>query len=275
MVRSKWLWVGVVCWGTALAGTAVRAADEAALWRLWSRQQARPDDHAAHAAAYGEFAAARPDDPLAPLAGTLAAWHYLKADRSAEAQEWLERYDRTARAPTARGASRLARAWLTRLDREKVVAALDVYRTREVRFPDRLDRLPAHAAVTRAGLQPPLEDRWGQSWVYQLEAMRALTGLTGQRYTLESRRLGDTSDLGKALAAPYGDRVRLDVVRVLAAGRSPSVQLVHPEDPEAPIVLTPGAQHENIRLEYVGEHLVILHDDLHWNLLRVPGAAPR
>ncbi len=266
-----WTAAGGLCVGL-LSHVSAQTADEVALWRLWTRHQAEPTEHAVHATAFADFADTRPDDPLAPLAGTLAAWHLLQAGRVDEATTWLERYARPSRHPTARGASQLARAWLTRLDRERVVQALDAYRTREVRFPERLTDLNGHAAVQRAGIEPPLEDRWGQSWIYQLEAMRALTRLAGQRYRLESRRLrGDgMSDLNKALAVPYGDGIPLEVVRIMGAGQTASAQLADPAAPDAPIALSPGAQHESIALEYLSDNLVILHDTLHWKIMRTP-----
>ncbi len=251
------------------------AADEAGLWRLWTRQQAEPGHHEAHAEAFSHFAATRPDDALAPLADTLAAWHFLQAGRIDEATARWERWATPRRTPTARGAAQLSRAWLTRLDREEVVAALDAYRAREVRFPARLSDLPSHPAVVAAGLSPPLQDRWGQSWTYQLTQMRVLTGLPGQRYRLESLRLRDMSDLQTATSVPYGAGIPLEVVRVLGAGQTASVQLADPEAPGAPIALTPGAQHNAITLEYLSDHLVVLHDTLHWKIMRTPGGGRR
>jgi len=150
--------VAAVLLFTTNLSVAASEADEATLWRLWSRHMANPGDHETLSTAFRHFARTRPDDPLAPVANTIAAWHLLKNRHYDEAKELLIPYAHPSAQGTARGAHELARAWLTRLDREEVIEALDFYRTREVRYPDHLATLMEHPALPEA-LRPPLTDR--------------------------------------------------------------------------------------------------------------------
>lgn len=88
-----------------------------------------------------------------------------------------------------------ARRWLSRLDREKVVAALKAYYAANVEYPPSLDALRSMKSA------PPLLDRWKEPWTYRLANFKALKGVSAQRYTLESRKVGRSSDLKKAIAA--------------------------------------------------------------------------
>lgn len=262
--RRRFTLALLVCFGWILSA---HADDETDLWRIWSRSLENPERHEAHATAYQQFAQANAGSPLAPTARTLAAWHLLQLQRHAEAREILAAQLQSPRDLAGRGAHQLALAWLSRLDREKVAAALDVYRVREVRYPETLAVLATDPGLSDMQ-RPPPADRWGQPWTYRLERMRVLSGVTGQRYRLESRTLGETSALSDALAIPLASRIPHQPVRVFAdANRIPAVQLK--ENAQAqPVVLTLGAKTGSIRLDYASPRLVILHDNLHFKLTR-------
>lgn len=245
---------------------------EAILWRLWNRHMADTSDHETLTGLFQDFSRQHADDPLEPVARTLAAWHLLKLNRLDDAREWLTPLLAPTRQPPARGAHELARAWMSRLDREEVVRALDWYRTREVHFPPRLASLLEHPALP-AELRPPATDRWGQQWVYRAEAMRTMPQLAGQRYTLESRSLSGTSDFKRSLAAPYAEGIPFETARVLSTGgRISTVQLIHPDQPGAPVAVSVGARHDDVYVEYASEHLIILRDSKHWKLIRTTRA---
>jgi len=244
---------------------------EAAFWQVWTAQDAAPSDHAAHLDAWRAFAdAARSGDPLIPVAHTLAAWHALRAGREAEAIRLLEPYVNTqSTVETMRGARELARAWLTGLDREQVVRALEAYRVHAVRYPETLDALATQpGADPRA--RPPLHDCWGTPWDYRLARLRSMPTLEGQRYTLASRTLGELSVLRTALALKPGEQIALRPVQVRAmADRPPLVTLAHEGPAGGTVAIQAGATRDGVTLAYVSPVLVILRDRLHWRAFNI------
>jgi len=248
------------------------AGGDAGLWQLWTRQNASPEAYAELAEAWRGFAAGRPaGDPHVPVAHTLAAWNALKIGRVEEAKALLQPYATVETAVgTARGAREIARGWLTCLDREVLVAALDAYRIGEVRYPARLADLE-HWPRLPATLRPSFQDRWGNPWVYNLERLKSMPMLHGQRYSLTSRMLGDTSALEVALALTYAQRLVLRPVQIRAVpGRQPLVALAGDDPEAAPALIQVGAVHQGVGVAYVSPSLVILHDRLHWKLFPTP-----
>ncbi len=252
--------------------TAARSRLEAAAWQAWTRQQAAPAAHAEHADAWRALAADSPaGDALVPVAHTLAAWHELRNGRVAEAEALLVPYANADSAlGTLRGARDVARAWLTCLDREQLVAALEAYRVAEVRYPEQLDALRNRPLPARAG-RVVFQDRWGSPWEYRLERLRSMPALTGQRYTLSSRALGDVSELKTALALAYAARIVWTPTQVRPVpDRPPMVTFEHDAGLERAVSVPSGAAHAGLRVAYVSPALVIVSDRLHWKFFRTP-----
>jgi len=249
----------------------VGGGGEAGLWNLWMRHMADPSRHDQHAEAFRAFVARRPPDPLSPVAQTLHAWHLLKLGREGEARALLEPLATQNPAEgIGKGARDLARAWLTCLDRELLVAALEQYRIREVRYPERLSDLETWPHMTA---KIPFLDRWGNRWDYRTESLRSMPLLQGQRYVLASRMLGDVSALKAALALKYAERNPLVPVQMRAVAGRPSMVSLLPEGAAAgvpPAMVMTGTAHEGITVAYASPGLVILHDRLHWKIAITP-----
>ena len=244
---------------------------EGGLWTLWTQHLGSPDLHAQHAEGFHAFAARRPLEPLAPVAQTLEAWHLLKLERAAEAKALLETLAaQTPADATGRGARELSRAWLTCLDRESVVVALDLYRVREVRYPERLADLEAWPPLKE---RPPFQDRWANRWEYRMERLRSMPSLEGQRYSLGSRMLGDVSSLKSALALKYAERILFSPVQVRLVQGRPAVISLLPDGAAAgtaAALVMAGSSHEGVMVAYASTSLVILHDRLHWKIALTP-----
>jgi hypothetical protein len=254
----------------------VGGGGESGIWLLWTRHSAAVSNHAQHAEAFQAFAARRPPDPFAPMAITLQAWHLLQLGRTAEAQALLQPLaDQPPADPIARGARELARGWLSLLDRERLAAALERYRVREIRYPERLADLESWPHL---GERPPFQDRWGNRWEYQTERLRSMPSLLGQRYSLGSRMLGDTRDFKTALALPYAGRIDLRPVQVRTVpNRQPIIEFVIEGAPAgtSPAMVMVGSAHQDITVAYASASLIVLHDRLHWKLVQTPRSGAR
>jgi hypothetical protein len=241
------------------------APDERTLWKLWVRHTNNVADHAGLVAACREFVAQSPQDPLGAVARGLEGWHLLQDGKQADATRVFEALATAPPLPdplAAAGAD-MAKTWLTRLDREAMRAALKQYYRQKIEFPARLDALRALKGLP----VPPFSDRWGQAWGYRLES--AIKGMAGQQYVLESTRLGNGSDLGKALALPYAAGIRLSPSRLIAAGEGePVVEFAVPSN--KPVVLSVGGTAEGVTAAFIGPNLIILSDGDHWQVLPKP-----
>lgn len=261
---------------TMLFGLAVpvgyaQGADERAFWLVWQKHTENLEKHAEAVAACREFERQAPDDPLAVVVRQFAAWHLLKLGKSAEA--------RTILAPSVTGratafhrvADDVARAWLTRLDRDALQAHLRQTYLRDVAFPVSLDALAAPPGAER----PPLVDRWGKPWAYRLVGFKHLKGFDNQKYELQSQRLGSSSDLAKVLAMPYAGRITLRPVKLVSsASGSTLVQFADDaaSGPAAkkPIQMRIGSRCGWIVFAYMGEHIILLADEDHWKAVAKP-----
>lgn len=259
---------------TVSASGQSRAGDERAVWALWNTHSNNLDRADTVLAACREFENQHPRSPFLDVSRGLAAWHLLKTGQTRQARETLESMPFEG-APRflAEAAKEMARAWITRLDREKVVLALRRYYAREVAFPESLDALQSLPSEQR----PPMTDAWGNPWRYRLRSFRFLKGIDNQRYLLESRTLGPDSELEAALRAPYGGALKYRPLRrVSTGGGTAAVQFLPPPAPDAssptarPMVASPGSMLELARFAHLGEHLVILADFRHWNLIPLP-----
>lgn len=146
-----------------------------------------------------------------PVVKTLAAWHLLAGGMPADAVRIFESAmtsDKAAR-PVARFADIMARRWLTRLDHAQLEQALKVYHADHVEFPASLDPL----MNLPAGKAPAKSDRFGDPWVYRIEAFSRLTGVANQRYSLYSKSMGNKLSSLKTLPADvYGGNKSVTII---------------------------------------------------------------
>ena len=250
-----------------LLGLAALAADpgEQAILGLWKAQMATPEAHAALAAAGRQAEESLAGAPLANVARSLTAWHMLKAGQTNQAEAVLLRMLTPGDDAVARAAGDMGRRWLTRLDREKVRAVLRVYYREQVQYPADLGAL----AKLPEGLRPPMKDRWDAPWRYHLTGFRHISGLFDQKYQLESATLGERSDLGAMLAAPYPITMPIKPVKVEEAGGRRSVQFAE-EGQAGTIVLTEGTAAKGLTLVWAGGLALVLSDGDYWFVVPRP-----
>ncbi len=253
---------------------AARAANERGIWTLWQANTNNPGDHTAMIAGCDAFVKANPGDPFIAVAQTISAWHLLKTGRTDEARSILSQWMRVSGDSVHAGARELARAWLTRLDMEHVKQALKAYYRMEVRYPDALTQIADYPRIPAAD-RPTESDRWGRKWAYKTLDFKSISGMRGQRYSIESPMLGNLSELEKALAVPYADLIRLEAARVMgtAGGGTPLVQFRRTgadAKADASVVIQRGSIVEGVFLAYVGERLIIVCDRLHWRVMPIP-----
>jgi len=186
----------------AAPASAQSEADAArALAKIWQQHTRAPAEHAALVQAVQQMAGQYADSKLLAVARGLGAWHALQAGQTNTARLLLlPLLAARAEDPISTEARVFAQRWLTRLDREQVRTGLQLYYRNHVEYPAALSALGELVVTNR----PPLADRFGRDWKYELTTMKRLTKLRGQRYNLSSPTLGDDSDLGAMLRRPYG-----------------------------------------------------------------------
>ncbi|MCX6998258.1 MAG: hypothetical protein NTV49_14535 [Kiritimatiellaeota bacterium] len=258
---------GAIWW--AAAGGACHAedqpADESGLGLVWACHTNAPDRHAAVAEACQAFRTKTPRDPLVVVAQGLEAWHLLQAGKTNAALRLWETMLAPANGALSKAGAQMAHNWLTRLDRESVKAALMRVYVRDVEFPGSLEAIK----TLKKGTLPPLADRWGNAWTYRLADLRAIQGLRGQRYVLESRQMGAASDLTRALAWPYAGGIDFEPMRILpGVGAGDTVEFSSPTHKR--IVLMPGTDMDGVVFAYLGRSLLILTDGNHWRVTPRP-----
>jgi hypothetical protein len=277
--KAGLLIVLLICMRAAHAVAAT--GDERALSVLWNVQRTKPDDHAAVLAACLSFKEAHPDGPLGAVADTLAGWHLLKLGRTDEAVKRLEALPRQTRDGVGRGAHALAAAWLTRIDMARVRQALQFYYNREIGYPPTLGELAAYPELPET-MAFPAVDRWGLRWNYRLVGFRHLPGLLNQKYAIRAHKLGAGSSLEQALALPYGEQIRIRVIRLLST--VPDREVVEMEimppllgnPDQAPgrerkrVTVGVNTWTEDVLLAYVGRQIILVCDRLHWKVLPKP-----
>lgn len=253
-----------------------RAANERDLWTLWTLAEKTPDDHDRVIAACRAFAAANAQDELLPVARGIEAWRLFKTGRTNDAVAVMTPYLADSEQPVAAGAQILSRAWFTRLDRPVVDAALKEYYRAEIRYPDNLAQLTAHPRVAAKPL-PPVVDRWNAAWRYSAAGYEGVPGFIGQKYLLQSYRLGDTSDLAAALAIPYASRVQFTLLPAGEAATGTAVARVETTaaDGRKTVTVTEaGRLLDPLFIAYIGPNLVVACDRLHWRVVQTPKPRP-
>lgn len=269
------LFVFILAGRTALGASE---AQERALWTLWRMQTNDPAQHEAIVAACRQIQQAVPGNPLLPVAQGLAAWHSLQLGKTNEAVVLLNAMTSitpsTAPAtPTATAGAEMSRRWLTRLDREQVRGALARYYSDAIEYPANLQLLkkttPSQTGKKDASL--PWSDRWGDPWQYQLAPLKIIQGALGQRYLLQSKTLGEASDLAQALKRSYDGRILLQPVSLTITSGGAQIVVFQTEGnrPEK-IMLSEGGQAEGVTLTYIGAQILILCDGDHWRVVLKP-----
>jgi hypothetical protein len=269
--------------GVLLLGASLGAAPhEDAFMRVWNLHRQAQDNHAAMAAACREATAQTSARDAAPLLGaflpvvrTIEGWHLLQDGRTTEAQAAFEAaLDRGAGGSDtcAQAADTLARRWLSRIDREQVIAALQAYYREHVSYPDDLAAFNGWTPARR----PPLRDRKGDPWLYQPARFRRLTTDDGQRYVLTIRSIGRaTSDLAAALALRPSDH---DLAFALRQRAAPAlVELRFGDGRSPPVVVQEGGRAAGLRLvaiDGIGRFLLLCDDDFWHTAIPARGGRP-
>ena len=256
---------GICLLGFGVAATAQGA--ETALLALWERHLDAPDDPLVIARDARDWLNDHAGTAWAPMVRTLMGWRLLQAGQRQEAAQVLESVAAVTRDhPVDRAAVSMARRWLTRLDRERVREALKAHFAREVAYPATLDalRLPSDKPA------PPRVDRFGAPWGYRLEPFSRISGLASHRYRLQSRALGETSDLIEALRRPYpaADAVR---IRRQVSQRPLAIEfeITLPDQPPETVTLAEGGRSGGLRFVTRGAGFALLTDqDDYWLVVR-------
>ena len=247
-----------------------QAAEEQALVSVWQLHRAVSNEHARVISACDAFAAKHADDSFVPVVRCIQGWRLLAAGNTNQAVRVFSSLVDQQGTDVARAADEMARAWLTRVDREAVIPALKAYYKAEVKYPPRFNALVDHPRIA-GKVTYPLTDRWSRPWKYSAVGYKGLPGFVGQRFELTSNRLGEFSALEKALAVPYGSRLDLSASPVSSAGRSLMRMRFGALDgaPEETVVVEEGQARGDIVVVYVSPKLVLVRDLLHWKLLPV------
>lgn len=255
--------LGVLLSVTLLCRGQSPAPDERGLWLAWVASTNAPDDHESLVATCKCFRAQSPRDPLAVVVAGIEAWHLLKLEKNREAAALLEPMLTLPDNPTylQTAAAEQARAWLTRLDREKVKGALKKVFMRDIEFPVSLDFVKSLGTATL----PPMTDRWGKPWTYHRQSK--IKGMETQQYVLQSTRLKSRSDLAKALKVPYASRLTLQPVR-LSSVSADAVEFKTALG--KPAMLLAGGDLDDILIAYVGANIIVMADEDHWRVVLKP-----
>jgi hypothetical protein len=255
-----------VCLMLALAAACCQAQsakfDERGLWDLWCAGTNSAFEATEVLDACRAFRQKSPNDGLTVVIAGIEGWHHLKRGNADEARRIFSSMLVDGRAADVfLAGDKLARTWLTRMDRELVTAALRKLYLRDIAFPASLEALSA------LGLKPPppLQDRWGKPWDYRLGS--SISGMATQRYVLESPSLGVYSELKGALALTYAARIDLRPVRMLPNVRN---SIEFRSGSGTTIVRQAGDLSGRINLAYIGSNIIVITDGNHWSVLPKP-----
>jgi hypothetical protein len=251
------------------AGLLCAEPNEKGLWYVWDLHARQADDHKAVLAACIAFSRQNLEDPLVPVSNTLAAWHLLSLGKQDDAARLLARYAGLKGNAVDENAAEMARAWLSRMDRDQVREALQFYYRKEIKYPRTLKQLLEYPALP-PGLKIPVRDRFDQPWKYKLVGFTRIPGLLDQKYALRSTKLGIDSDLEESMAWPYAARIRMVPVKMQPNGVQMNRGPVGIEGPQNTFLLGLGQKVEGVTLVYAGRNLLILSDRDHWKVLRYP-----
>ncbi len=211
--------------------------------------------------------AAIPRLSIGPIRATvyaLRALNFLENEQIADAQATLE----TLRTfpDLSPAVDEWCKRWLTRLDRERVRDALKAFYRKEVRFPDSL--APLQSLIP----PPPLTDRWGTPWRYQVVPLKRIRGAEAQSYVLESVSLGRLSDLTAARSQLRPDRPSIRPIGLVPqpGQRAPLIRFETTRTPGEQAILSERSSWKGVALLYVGDSILILVENDFFFVLRRP-----
>jgi hypothetical protein len=253
---------------TACAAPALAdKPDETAIQALWDSQQKDPGNHAQITQDAAAFEQHFPSSPLVPVARGLGAWHLLESGDLDGAKHLLEKMASSSADPVAAIGADMARQWLTRLDREQVVAALQKVYAEDLEYPDSLNAV----STLPPEFRPPMTDRWGASWVYSPTSFKKLDIGDRQTFTLESSKLDSNSDLKKTLALPYGSGFTFKPAKVMPSIGGKAVIMFQDASGKTETI-SEGAAGNDLGLAYLGDNILILSNGDYWSIQPRPSS---
>ena len=244
----------------ALVASARAQTDVRALAKIWQQHVRTPTEHAAIVQAVQQMGTQYAESPLLGVARGIGSWHAFQAGQTNTARLFLTPLLAERADAVSVEARVFAQRWLTRLDREQVRSGLQLYYRNHVEFPAALAALNEQPVTIR----PPLADRFGAAWKYELAKMKRLTALRGQSYKLTSATLGDDSDLGVMLHRFYGGGLTLwKPARFIGgeAGGAANVEFVRNNER---MMLSEGAKQSGVALVYSRAEMIIITDGDYW-----------
>jgi len=244
--------------------------DEAALQTLWAGQQKDSGNHTAQAQDAAAFEQHFPSSPLVPVARGLAAWHLLESGDFEDARHVLETMTSTSTATTSPVAAigvEMARRWLTRLDREQVVVALQKVYAEDLEYPETLSAV----CTLPSQFHPPMTDRWGAAWIYTPTAFKNLQTGDRQTFALESTKLGASSPLKTALALPYAAGFTFTPAKVMPSIGGKAVIMFQSTDGRTD-TLSEGAAASDLAFACQGDEILILSSGDYWSIQPRPSS---
>ena len=244
----------------ALVASAHAQTDVRTLAKIWQQHVRTPAEHAAIVQAVQQMATQHAESPLLGVARGIGAWHALQQGQTNTARLFLTPLLADRADPIGVEARVFAQRWLTRLDREQVRSGLQLYYRNHVEYPAALTGLNELAVTNR----PPLTDRFGRAWKYELAPMKRLAAMRAQRYNLSSFTLGDDSDLGTMVRRVYGGGLMLlKPVRFIGgeAGGAANVEFVRNNER---MMLSEGAKQSGVALVYSRAEMIIVTDGDYW-----------
>jgi hypothetical protein len=251
-------------------GLSASQADEKAIWLLWKKHTETLGNHTELIDLCDRYERSFPGDPFLPVVRGIESWHLLASDRPGAAYTNLLTLLSSAREPLPQAGDRMAKAWLTRLDREQVRRALTGIYAQRVAFPDALSELKDLPLDQR----PPLTDRWERPWIYKLTDFKHFPGIKKSRYRLESSALLGRTDLKLAVEIPYASRITLKPQKlVTSVGTVKAVMFDAGGTKGEKQVLTEGSDFQGQGFVHLGNTLILLSDGDHWKILPWPPVA--
>ena len=193
------------------------------------------------------------------VARGLAAWHLLKAGSTDDAVRVLSEMAASGTQPATAAGQEMAYRWLTRMDLEAVKVGLRKLYAANIEFPDTLAALSG----LPQGQRPPLTDRWGTPWAYTVGGFKVIDAGAKQTFEIKCARLGEKSDLKKALDAVYGGGLGLKPDKVMPGIAGKAVLQVSGAG-GMHAVLAEGATAGELSFPYQGESIVVLSNGDYW-----------
>ncbi|MFZ9920075.1 MAG: tetratricopeptide repeat protein [Terrimicrobiaceae bacterium] len=246
-----------------------RAANEAAFLDLWNFHAKSPGKNAEVIEKCRAFVRDNPNDPYQEPARSIEAWHLLASGQGKEAWAIFESQANNSSSPEKAGAALVAKGWLTRRDRDHVAAALKVFYRSEITYPANLEDLQNHKKIP-AEDRPPSVDRFGEPWDYRQEGFAKLKGFEGQKYHLQSQRLGLLSDLSASLRIPYADQLKVKATQILPGDASGPIVQFENIGSKGVSMLGLGKASKQFHLAHVGDKFILVCDTAHWKVIPKP-----